>query len=248
MDKITKKSELRKYLESESKDKSIEYCIEWLKDRKIEKKIEYQLSEFECKSLCFPSVSYIQKKFGSEIYKDITEKAGLMQRYVYDKNIVFNDKELEIICDTREQNILSFKNIQIAKLDYGDYYSNNDNAISIERKSLVDLVGTISQGYARFKKEIDRCRLDNNYLIVVIEEKYNNLLSFSYLPHMKMVRAKETFILHRIRDLIQSNPMNLQFLCVDGRKESVRVIEKIFNIKDNIRTIDLQWAYNNKIL
>jgi hypothetical protein len=249
MENITNKLELRKYLESNSNEVGIRYCVDWLKKRKQEKNIEYQLSEFECKSLCFPSILYIEKRFGIGSYNKITEMANLKLRYSYKDNIKYDNEELEIICDTREQNLLSFKNIQIEKLDYGDYYCHNgNNPVSIERKSLVDLVGTISQGYNRFKKEIERCKADNNYLIVIIEEKYNHLLSFSYLPHMKMVRASETFILHRIRSLIQEYPFTIQFLSVDGRKESSRAIEKIFNIKDNIQTIDLQWLYNKKIL
>ncbi len=248
MDNIKTKPELKKYLESVSQADGLEYLKSWLSNRKLEKNMVYAPSEFECKSLLFPSIKYFHKFYGTGSYELMCLQLGLTLKYKYDKLINIDDKELEIICDTREQNLLSFKNIQVAKLDYGDYYCHNgNNPVSIERKSLIDLVGTISQGYERFKKEIERCRKDNNYMVVVIEEKYNNLLSFSYLPHMKKVRAKETFILHRIRDLIQEHPY-VQFLCVDGRKESARIIEKIFNIKNDIREIDLQWSYNNKLI
>lgn len=243
------KNNLKEYLQSKSEEEGIKYCENWLKRRKEYKSLEYQLSEFECKSLCFPSIAYIEKTFGMGSYNKICENVGLKVKYNYHCKLELENKELEIICDTREQNLLRFKNIQIEKLDYGDYYCHTgNNPVSIERKSLIDLVGTISQGYERFQKEIDRCKADNNYLIVVIEEKYSNLLSFSYLPHMKRVQASEIFVLHRIRELLLKYPKNLQFLCVDGRKESVRVIEDIFKITNNIREIDLQWAYNGKML
>ncbi len=248
MDNIKTKPELKKYLESVSKTDGLDYLKSWLVNRKLEKNLVYALSEFECKSLLFPSIKYFNKFYGEGSYELMCVQAGLGLKYKYDTTINADNKDLEIVCDTRERNLLSFKNIQIAKLDYGDYYCHNgNNPVSIERKSLIDLVGTISQGHERFKKEIERCQKDNNYMVVVIEEKYNNLLSFSYLPHMKRVRAKESFILHRIRDLIQEYPC-IQFLCVDGRKESVRIIEKIFNIRNNIREIDLQWSYNNKLI
>lgn len=242
------KNNLKKYLELKSKEEGLKYCENWLKRRKEYKSLEYQLSEFECKSLCFPSISYIEKTFGIGSYNRICHNVELKLKYNYDRKLELQNKELEIICDTREQNLLKFSNIQIEKLDYGDYTIEDNKGIYIERKSLIDAIGTLSQGYDRFIKEIERCKNDKNYLIVVIEEKYNNLLSFSYLPHMKRIQASEAFILHRIRELLQKYPLNLQFLCVDGRKESVRIIENIFKISENIRNIDLQWTYNEKLL
>lgn len=246
MDNIKNKTELKKYLETVSIEEGINYLESLLLKRKQTKNLIYAPSEFECKSLVFPSIKSLNKIYGLNSYEKICNKLQLILKYKYNIKLDIDDKNLEIICDTREQNLLSFGNIQIEKLNYGDYYCNTgNNPVFIERKSLIDLVGTISKGYERFKREIDRCSKDNNYLIVVIEEKYNNLLSFSYLPHMRMVKATETFILHRIRDLIQEYPC-IQFICIDGRKESARIIEKIFNIKNNIREIDLQWEYDNK--
>ncbi len=60
---------------------------------------------------------------------------------------------------------------------------------------------------------------------------------------MKNVKAKPNFIAVRFRSLIQKYPLNLAFLSVDGRKEAVRVIEKIFRTKD-VEDYDLQMKYD----
>ena len=242
------KTNFRKYLESVSDIDGKNYILSILKKRKKDKNLLFSPCEFELRSIQFPSIEYINKIYGKNCFELLSQLAELDVRYNYNTEIKENNEKIEIICDTREQSVLPFSSIQLAKLDYGDYKTNSANPVVIERKSLIDLVGTISQGYERFQREIDRCVKDSGYIIVVIEEKYSNLLSFSYLPHMKRVKASESFILHRIRELLTKYPLSIQFLCVDGRRESVRVIEKIFKLKDSPSTIDLQWAYNTKKL
>jgi len=135
-------------------------------------------------------------------------------------------------------------------LPYGDYTSNNDNCgCYIERKNLSDFISTLSSGnLGRFNNEILRARKDKAYLIVIIEEKLSNALSFQYLPHIsKKIKATPEFIFHNARTLLQEYS-NLQFLFVDGREEMKRVIESIFASKCFYKKIDLQLAYDMKIL
>lgn len=240
---------LKKYLETNNKQIGYEYCINTLKTRKEIKKISYAPGEFEIKSLTFPSVVFIEKFFGRGKYKEMVNHSGLKIRYNYDKALVFNTNEPNIVVDTREQNPLNFDNMIVLGLSYGDYTdSDGKHNIYIERKSLCDFLGTMSQGFDRFKNELDRCKKDNAYLIVLIEEKYSNLTSYPYLPHTKKVQAKPIFIAHRFRELLNNYPLNCQMLAVDGRKEAKRVISKIFQCQQNIRGIDLQYYYNKKEL
>jgi len=111
---------------------------------------------------------------------------------------------------------------------------------------LVDFIGTMSKGHERFQKELERCRNESGYLIVLIEEKYSNLLSFNYLPHCKRIEASPDFIMHRARELLQTYP--IQMIAVDGRKESSRVLEKIFKLQQNVRNLDLQFYYDKGLL
>ncbi len=239
------RTNLSKYLKKLDKEKGLDYCQEWLKRRKEAKNLTYAPSEFEAKSLIFPSIKFFHEFYDNLAYESICLDVGLEIRYSYNEELEFYSKELEIICDTREQELLDFKNKQIKKLNFGDYTVEDNKGIFVERKSLSDFLGTMSKGYERFTKELERCKKDNGYLIIIIEEQYGHLSSYPYLPHTKRVKAKPDYIQHQIRELMHKFPIHCQFLAVDGRKESIRVIEKIFNYKEDIKLIDLQYYYNN---
>ncbi len=70
---------------------------------------------------------------------------------------------INIIIDTREQTPWAFPRelatVQSCKLDAGDYALAEDPGFAIERKSLDDFAGTISSGWQRFERELDRMRL-----------------------------------------------------------------------------------------
>ncbi len=237
------KRNLRKYIENISKEESLKYLSNCLSRRKTIKNLQFAPGEFEIKSLMLPSIKYIEEKYGKETYSWLCKITWLLLRYNYTLNPEYLNNANEYICDTREQNILKLPNMQIQKLDFGDYTVWGSN-VFIERKSLNDLVGTLSAGYERFNKEIERCVSESKQLIVLIEEKYQNILSFNYLPHMKYSKCSPDFILHRIRELLNKYPLNLQFLAVDGRKEAVRVLIKIFNLEYDVSRLDLQFLYN----
>jgi hypothetical protein len=104
------------------------------------------------------------------------------------------------------------------------------------------------KNFDRFKNEIDRAKKSGAYLIVIVEEKLSNALSFQYLPHIsKKIKATPEYIFHNVRELLQ-NYNNLQFLFVDGRGEMIRVIESIFAADSFYEQIDLQLAYDLKLL
>ena len=66
---------------------------------------------------------------------------------------------LTIVVDTREQNPLfsPCEWVVRKKLDVGDYsIVGFESMITVERKSLADLYGTIGQGYDRFERELQR--------------------------------------------------------------------------------------------
>ncbi len=242
------KPNLKKYIESISKPEALNYLKNWLIRRKNTKDLKYSLSEFELKTLLYPSISYINKYFGAGSYEKICLESGLLIKY--DLNYCPQTKqneELEYIVDTREQSVLPIKNFQVKCLNYGDYTIEKNNGIFIERKSLSDAISTLSGGYERFQKEIERCRSNNDYLIILIEEKFSNFQSFQYMPHIHS-KCNWEFISHRVRELCYKYPLNIQFLCSNGRVEAVRVIEKIFQLKDKLRELDLQYLYNKGIL
>ncbi len=84
---------------------------------------------------------------------------------------------MKIIVDTREQAPLVFKHTAIKEVvrkglnvgDYGAMFDDFQIPIVFERKSIPDLYGTLSKGYERFKREIERAKEQNLQLIIIVE-------------------------------------------------------------------------------
>ncbi len=88
---------------------------------------------------------------------------------------------MKIVVDSREQRPLVFKCEFIKDCllvgDYGARFSDTHQHETIfERKSLGDLFGTLSAGYSRFKKEINRSIENNIRLIIIIETTRDKVL------------------------------------------------------------------------
>jgi len=248
------KNNMKKWLKDQPIEKAQEYCKSLLVKRKADKNIVYSPTQVELRTIMSPSVVFYNKIFND--YYDICSQVGLENKFVHPKNITNQfQKKLTvrdtIYVDTREQSWLKFDiPFEIKTLPFGDYSCSNDNCdCYIERKSLSDFISTLSIGNLdRFKNEISKAKKNNAYLIVVVEEKLSNALSFQYLPHIsKKIKATPEYIFHNVRQLIQDYD-NLQFLFVDGKNEMKRVIESIFSSKCFYKKIDLQLAYDLKIL
>jgi hypothetical protein len=248
------KNNMKKWLKIQPIEKAREYCREILVKRKKEKKIIFSPSQVELRSIMSPSILFYNKIFNN--YYDLCESLELKNKFMSPDNIYnqFKNKlsiKDTIYIDTREQNWLKFNiPFEIKTLPYGDYTCNNYNCnCYIERKSLSDFISTLSTGNInRFNNEILKAKKDGAYLIVIIEEKLSNALSFKHLPHIsKKIKVTPEFIFHNLRSLMQ-NYDNLQFLFVDGREEMKRVIESIFSSECFYKKIDLQLAYDMKIL
>ena len=254
-DDFNTKTNMKKWLKSLHIDEAREYCESTLLRRKEGKGIKYAPSQVELRSLLTPPTQYFNELFGD--YYELCRELGLKNKYVIPNEIVegleWKKPEYEILIDTREQKPLKFKNrsTQVATLKFGDYAFSDDKVTCgcyVERKSLSDFIGTMSGGYERFINEIERSIEQNASLIILVEESLQNALSFKFLPHIsKKIKASPEFIFHRARSLIQTYP-SIQFLFVNGRLESSRVIEKIFTSGCVYKKIDLQLAYDNKVL
>ena len=254
------KKNLKSWLDSVSESEAIGYCVNFLHTRIEEKKIEYAPCQIELRSLMTPPVQYYDELFKG--YYKLCKDMGLKIKYHNTDEIVsreeYNKPEYFIYVDTREQKPLRFKRgIEIKKLDFGDYsFSSKTDSCNcyIERKSLSDFIGTMSKGYERFCKEIERAESMEANLIILVEAKLSNAIHFNHQfkrgsgeKVFKNVRATPEFIFHNVRKLIQKYP-DIQFLFVNGRKEASRVTEKIFTCDCDYEGVDLQLAYDLKKL
>ena len=134
--------------------------------------------------------------------------------------------EYNIITDTREQQPLWNKNTIRKTLKTGDYsIEGYEEEISIERKTLPDLFGTLGKGHARFKKELTRAR-ELQYFAIVIEGNITQCLNkeFDGSHHTKMhghVIMKILLTIHL--------KYGVPFFFTNGRVESKRLIKELFN-------------------
>ena len=248
----------RRWRKASPKQEVAEYILSKILERIASKDIIYSMCQVELRSLKMPTVQEIIQYFD---YSEECEMIGLENKFLY-KNVdiiegsASDNPGLKIYIDTREQKPLVFKNVPTERrtLKFGDYAFSDEKMTCkcyIERKSLADFIGSLRpDNLERFRREIERAGEADAYLIVLIDQDINHALSFDYLrnKHSKERIFKETkvtpqFIMRKVRKLIQEYPF-IQFLFVEGRKESVRVIEKVFKSGCIYRKIDLQYAYD----
>lgn len=252
------KTNLKSWLKKQSEEKKKEYCSSLIEKRIKEKKILHAPTQVELRTIMSPPVQYYNDLFGS--YNNFCLSLGLKERFptyptgdkasFLPKRIL--DKQVRIAVDTREQKPIKFScPTQVRKLDYGDYTLEDEElccSCHIERKSVKDLIGTMSGGLERFKREIERASENEAYIVVVVERPLAECLHFDRLPYVpKKIKATPDFIFKNIRDLIQSYSQ-VQFLFVGGREELERVSKKILLCGCLYIDTDLQLAYDLKVL
>ena len=250
------KSNLKYWLKKAPIEKAQEYCRNLLEKRREEKNIEYAPTEVELRTLPFPPIPYYEVIFGD--YYKLCEDIGLKNKLSpLPKNMQFEEnytKDHLIYVDSREQKPLNISDFptEVKGLKFGDYCLNDKSKTHntyIERKSVPDLIGTLSSGLERFKNEINRAAEEEAYMVILVERKLEECLAFNRLAHVykKNTRVTPDFIFHNVRDLIQEFP-HIQFLFANGRKECVRIVKKLL-LSDVLKDkFDLQLAYDLKLL
>lgn len=239
------KNNLKKYLKELPKERAAEYCKSLLKRRKNQKNLIYTPSQVELISLpCFPPVHYLNTLFD---YYGICQELGFVNKFKSISNdfkldIIKPPENSQIVIDSRESCPLKFDiPVKIESLNVGDYAFSHNPYIIFERKSLADLIGSLTQGLERLTKELERADKAGIYLIMIVENKIQDALSFNHLPWMKRVKTKATpeFIFYNIRELIQRF-IKFQVIFCDGRKEVTEYIMKGFLSGDTFCNYDLQ--------
>lgn len=126
-----------------------------------------------------------------------------------------------IIIDTREKLPYKFKTPSIrGTLDTGDYsLLGAEHLISIERKTLPDLIGCLCTGRERFERELRRGKaLD--YFAIVAECSLTDLVNGSYRSRMNPKSAIQSIIAFSVR-------YRLPVFFVENRKYGARITESL---------------------
>jgi len=244
------KTNMKKWLEKQPLEDQKNYLINLLKQRKEKRKLEYTLCEVELRSITSPPITFYHNLFGD--YYWMSNTLGFKNKYQYPKEpLKFEIKEgYKIFIDSREQMPLKIDYPTETKgLKFGDYALNDpENKCYIERKSIKDFIGTMSGGYERFCREIERAQSAEANLIILVERPLKECLSFNYVSYVsKKIKATPEFIFFNVREIIQKYP-NVQFLFVDGREECVRIMKMIFFSNGEYKKYDLQLMYDLKLL
>jgi ERCC4-type nuclease len=213
-----------------------------LQKRCSEKRTEFIPSHLELKTLFLPSWHGISSIFGGVEKANEELKKIFKLKYNYASALIFSDTEPEIIVDTREQNPLPFENAKVMKLSCGDYSTAGElySEVFVERKSLSDFVSTLSGGKDRFKRELDRAKDLDYYIVVVIEDSFHNANNWKPNKNFKQ-SVNSQYIFYVMRSILSSYD-NVQFVFADSRNHAMNLIQKIFQLKENVRNVDLEFA------
>ena len=130
-----------------------------------------------------------------------------------------------IVTDTREQ-LLLWNNTARYKLDFGDYsIVGHESLFSIERKSLPDLLQTLTSGHKRFKQELQRASVAR-YFAIVVDGSYTKMRTKDY-PNAWRSRIKGK----QVTDIANALRVKygIQVIFTTGRVESKRVIKDLMD-------------------
>ena len=244
------KISMKKWLKLQDLAVQKEYLKKLLSQRKEKHKLTYAPTEVELRSITSPPIPYYHSLFSD--YYSLCSEMGFKNKYEYPKEeLKYKIKDgFSIYIDTREQMplIIDYPT-EVKGLKFGDYAINDpENKCYIERKSISDFIGTMSGGYERFCREIERSIAAEANLIVLVERPLQECLSFQYLNYVsKKIKVTPEFIFFNVRELIQKYN-NVQFLFVDGREECVRIMKKVFFSNGEYKKYDLQLMYDLKLL
>lgn len=247
---------LKNWLNKIPLESAKKYCKGALQQRKTKKNLFYTPTQVELRSVLCPPIHYYQKIFGD--YYKLCEEMGFVNKITryptqFKYGHAYQNPKYKILVDTREQLPLNFNRETVVQtLKFGDYAFSDERAscgAHVERKSIGDFIGTLSGGYERFCREIERAGEAKSNLIVLVEESIDNCLNFNSLPQVYKKNTKVTpdYVFFNVREILQKYPY-VQFLFVNDRREASETIEKIFACGCAHKDVDLQLAYDLKLL
>ncbi len=227
---------------------ALEWAKVWLSRRKADKGLVYPPLQVELRTLMAPTIAEFDTLGG---YETICRELGFTIRF---GNVVLAAQPLAcpVIVDTREQNPLKLAVPTISgKVNCGDYAlpGAHDKGIYIERKSLSDFIGTLSDretregdsNLERFTRELERAKELGAYVILLVESDINQALGFDHLPHIH-AKVRPEHIFKNLRELFHRFP-DFQALFVAGRREAAKAVPDLLSMGEAVKTFDIELAY-----
>jgi hypothetical protein len=242
------RSQLIKWCMTQPEKETSKYAIKKLKQRIQDKNLKFAPNHLELKIAQLPDIDVYKKCFGS--YSAACSEAGVkpLHGQSISEDFFKDDEEFEdinIFIDTREQKPLTFNNSEELKLDFGDYTVGGDdyNYTYIDRKAESDFKGTLSGGFSRFKRELQRVKDFDSYLFIVIESDLNKLYKNNMFGAHK---SNLKFVYHNMRVLSHEFAGHCQFVFTGSRANSQSIIPKILTLGQDLWGVDLQYHLDKK--
>ena len=128
---------------------------------------------------------------------------------------------MTIIIDTREQLPYKFQTPTVkGTLDTGDYsLVGLEHLVSVERKTLDDLIGCLCAGRERFERELHRSQA-LNYFALVVEASLSDIVNGSYHSQMIPKSAIQSLMAFSVR-------YRLPIFFVESRSYGARITESL---------------------
>lgn len=228
-----------------------EYCFSKLLARNTRKGTTRFPSHAELKSLMVPSMLGWEKMYHTlDDFHTCASARGFTIPFDYRATPYINNlNTIKIYQDTREQTPLKFNcEVEVMKLPCGDYAPSKEyySDVVVERKSLSDLVGTLTAGKERFYREIEKASEMGLYLVVLVEELYSEVLVYTSTNKFSK-KVNGAHIFHEIREICGLFD-NIQFLFSGNRRRSSDLIEKIFRMGNSVRSLDLEFLKDKGLI
>ena len=255
---FSNRKQMNEWLDSQDKnsEKVKNYLIEKVYHRMNEKKCSLMPSHIELELCDLPSIKFYKKCFGSysqaaqAVEKKFTMNdlsltyGSAIVKNFFEKNEKFEN--LEILIDTREQKPLRFNRSKILKLDFGDYTVGGEDYsyTYVDRKSESDFKSTMSVGFDRFIREIERAKSFDSFLYIVVDSSIDNIKKNNvFAPH----RSNLSYIWHNTRKLIREYSSNCQFIFSGGRRASEFLIPRLLGFGKMLWDCDMQYHIDERI-
>lgn len=234
---------LEKWAETAPEKEVKNYILSRLNYRIENKKLKHAPNHIEIKAYDLPSIDLYKKFFGS--YSAACKELGYKPLYSkgLSKDFFKEDpalSDIRILVDTREQLPLKFKNTTSMKLDFGDYAVSGEHYdyTYVDRKSESDFKSTMTSGFDRFKREMDRAKSFDSYLFIVVESTMQDVIENN---KKKSYAANLAYLWHNVRVMTHEYKGNCQFVFSGGREQSEKIIPKLLTQGKKNWDTDLQY-------
>ena len=240
------KRNMKKWCKTAPRSEVKEYIIKAFKEKKEAKGLQGGPPSLYLQTAGLPDVDLCKEVFGS--YSEACKQFGMLPMLSGQlPNQFKNDySNTPILIDTREQKPLYFKNSESLKLDVGDYAVGGDlyDYTFVDRKSYQDFCATVTNGYARFVKELERCRSMGCMLFVVTETAFNKMWANNKAGYKKF---NLDYVYHRMREIQAEYSDCCQFVFSGSRRKSEEIIPKILVLGKKLWAVDVQYFWDKQL-